>query len=117
MGMKWGFWGGDPDNRRVMPWQTDQLNLPLQTFVKKLIAWRRQYGAFLRRAAMAWLDPHDATLMRQTMTADGERLQLTMNTGTAASSIYLPGNNVLLMQGYEGHQLAPLGFIISKSIL
>lgn len=98
---------GDPDNRRVMPWDVAQQNQELAAFVKALIALRRAYAIQIADQPLMWQTVDDARGVLSFRV--GNKLQATFNVGkdvlTLAGTPYLSA-------GWHAGQLQPNGFVI-----
>lgn len=100
---------GDPDNRRVMPWDVAQQNQELSAFVKSLIALRRAYAIQIADQPLTWQTVDDARGVLSFRV--GKKLQATFNVGNDVLTL---AETPYLSSGWQAGQLQPNGFVIEE---
>lgn len=111
--------GMDPDCRKCMVWEPEKQDLQLLSFVKQLIAFRRENQFTLCEGTLAWqkIDTTTGTLIFSRDIPD-ERIIGIFNTGNHSIFEYSSGEALMLHLANvtdEGITLEPNGFVILKN--
>lgn len=109
----------DPDCRKCMIWEPEKQDLQLLSFVKQLIAFRRENQFTLCEGTLEWqkIDTATGTLIFSRDIPD-ERIIGIFNTGDHSIFEYSTGEALMLHLANitdEGITIEPNGFVILKN--
>jgi glycosidase len=95
--------GKDPDSRRAFPWNENEWNQDLRTWVKTLIALRK-HTPCLRRGDFVRLLAKDGSYVF-TRTMGDEKVIIAMNASSRARRVDIPCSSLGLNEGHLLHDL------------
>ena len=114
-GTEVGVTGGpDPDCRRVMPWQADQQDTDMLTFMQALIAFRRQHHRQIQASGIQDYQVMGPQALRMDIEEGNQGIHAIFNHGSHALDLGIKPVHVILSQGYDEGQarLERHGFMI-----
>lgn len=112
---------GDPDCRKCMVWETDKQDQEMYTFVKELIAFRKEHQPLLSEGKLRWLEIDEKTgIIDFAYEYKEKMIRSIFNTGQAP--VYIKKEQILFsaqMHSLDKNiiELAPYGFAVSVDTL
>lgn len=113
--------GADPDCRKCMVWEPEQQDQEMYSFVKHLIAFRKEHQTLLSEGKLRWFEVDEQTgTIDFAYEYEGTRLRSIFNTGE--QPVYVKKSDILFYNrtqrlDQDTIELAPFGFASSLEIV